>query len=174
MDDPGSFELVKSKWEIDLKKNKKNRHTFVLLGLKSDTVAFMKKSSSKKSPGEPSEDQNTSAAENLKLKFKKRSVSINSNSSTSKLDFQKSSIADHFDTDEDYSTLKSISCYKKFAKAIGAHSFVSASNNFDEKSFEKIIAYDRFIRNICKISKKATSSSLEAKNEMSSSSSQLG
>jgi GTPase SAR1 family protein len=38
MNDLHSFHLIKSKWEIEFKKNKARTHSFVLLGLKSDTT----------------------------------------------------------------------------------------------------------------------------------------
>ena len=155
MDDPGSFELIKSKWEIDLKKNKKNRHTFVLLGLKSDTVCSKKdKKNYDIHNGEKIGDC-VGVDEELKLKQKKRSYSINSISSTSKLHAQKSPMSNSCDLDEEFTSLKPVRYYKKFAKTIGANSFVRVSNNQDEKSFEKIVSYDKFIQNICKLNKKS-------------------
>jgi len=156
MDDPGSFELIKSKWEIDLKKNKKNRHTFVLLGLKSDTVCTKKgKSNYDINKGEQSIDSGEGGDESTKLKQKKRSYSINSISSTSKLHSQKSPASSSYEMDEEFTSIKPVRYYKKFAKTIGANSFVKVSNNQDEKSFEKIVSYDKFIQNVCKLNKKS-------------------
>lgn len=142
MDDPSSFDLIKSKWEIDLKKNKKMRHSFVLLGLKADMVRSTK--DKKKSPKS------------------NRSLSIGSKS--------------NFDTDQNLdinkfsskttTSSRPISYYKKFAKLIGAQSFIKVSNT-DENSFEKIVAYDRFIQNICKVAKENKSSSLECSSSQS-------
>ena len=167
MDDPGSFELIKSKWEIDLKKNKKNRHTFVLLGLKSDTVCSKRdKKHYEIHNGEKIIDSAGDEEQALKLKQKKRSYSINSISSTSKLHAQKSPMSNSCDLDEEFTSLKPIRYYKKFAKTIGANSFVKVSNNRDEKSFEKIVSYDKFIQNVCKTNKKSFD---EYKNNNSSS-----
>lgn len=38
LDDAHSLELIKSKWEIDLKKNRAQQHSFLLVGFKSDLV----------------------------------------------------------------------------------------------------------------------------------------
>ena len=153
MDDPGSFELIKSKWEVDLKKNKKNKHSFVLLGLKSDKIC-----SKKGKKNENNTEENHTSSESLRMKYKKRSYSIESNSSTSKLHSQTRPIADSFVTEEETTSLKPNSYYKKFAKTIGANSFVKVSNNQDEKSFEKLVSYDKFIQSICKPNKKSLES----------------
>jgi len=38
LDDSHSLELIKSKWEIDLKRNRTQQHSFILIGFKSDLV----------------------------------------------------------------------------------------------------------------------------------------
>jgi hypothetical protein len=38
--DPVSFQLIKSKWEIDFKKNKNQKHSFVVLSLNEKSVTF--------------------------------------------------------------------------------------------------------------------------------------
>lgn len=52
MDDPHSFEIIKSKWEVDLKKNRSQQHSFILIGFKSDLVLTSKNATDNEMVGE--------------------------------------------------------------------------------------------------------------------------
>ncbi|CAF1081985.1 unnamed protein product [Brachionus calyciflorus] len=139
MDDPNSFELIKSKWEIDLKRNKNKQNSFILLGLKSDL-------SNKTYDGEELKSRkNVSIARNS---FKKRSCSVNSTSSTSKL--AKRNKTEILENDSDQKN--SLSSYKKFSKLIGSMDFVQYSSFNDNLNYAKsknpLNSYEMLIRNI--------------------------
>ena len=140
MDDPISFELIKSKYEIDLKKNQSHRHNFILLGLKSDP-----KSS------------------NINSTYKTRSCSINSNSSTSKLQSNKK----RTNSETDLNPEIPVGLYKKFAKQLGSTGNFLQSTNYDDqlnlynnqidvqpdeviKTKETLDSYDSFIKLVYK------------------------
>lgn len=141
LDDPSSFELVKLKWEIDLKRNKMKNHSYVLLGLKSDT----------QSPKTGHKQDNITALKN-------RSCSVNSNSSTSKLQVKASKNDKRVCVNEDveFNNQFSTSEYKKFAKSIGSINFIQYSSETDgnqvvsssKKSKDSLNSYEKLLKNI--------------------------
>lgn len=115
MDDSNSFELVRSKWEIDLKKNSSNQYEFILLGLKSDTVETA--SNKKDKSSEVTVKKSATIKKSSTFAYKKRSCSINSNSSTSRLQLKKRHSTSET---EMISHLRlSSKIFKNFAKQIG-------------------------------------------------------
>jgi GTPase SAR1 family protein len=153
MSDPISFEIVKCKWAVDLKKNKKQKHAFVLLGLKTKTnVAKLADTGALfgDSPAEIKQSRLRATIKKLSPKSRqrspldktKRSLSANSLSSTSKIhkptngnnvnfyDDDDDQFSNDFFTQDDAAVTSaykrlSISHYKKFAKLIS-----SSSQNF--------------------------------------------
>ena len=174
MDDSHSFELIKSKWEIDMKKNKKSKHLFILLGLKSDTVANYKANGCSINDANDDEsmhvlDKIDNRTKQIKIKkYKKRSSSITSNSSTSKLNKRNRN-----NSETDNANIP-IAQFKKFAKTIGSNYFLQYSNrsaetgsvDTDNKSPEKVSFYDKFIRNILKSNKKSEKANLNDSTEL--------
>lgn len=202
MDDLTSFELVKSKFEIEFKKKKKKKHSFILLGLKSDTLIPTATIKASLSINNPQEITNTSivsssttensvsssttdSAKKARVAFtKERSCSVNSNSSTSRLDNyssakskkQKFKKRNHLESESDMSVapiMPPASYYKKFAKSIGSSSFIQFSSIIDDinvclssngsVSFSKknsvnskINAYDKLIKMIFKSNNQST------------------
>ena len=118
INNPVSFELVKSKWELDLKKNKNNKHALVLLGLKpssSPRVVAQEPSSVFmdnfiRSPAEIKPNRLRATIKKLSPKSRrslrrvktKRSLSTNSLSSTSKIHDTKQHANKPSSEDEDY------------------------------------------------------------------------
>lgn len=138
MDDLNSFELIKSKWEVDFKRNKHKQKHFVLLGLKSDTV------NSKQTNENQNDKKNAVMARNS---FKKRSCSVNSTSSTSKLSKNKAEI---LGTDRDQ-TKNDVNTYKKFAKLIGSDLIqysIFSDYSPQKKSKNPLTAYEMLVKSI--------------------------
>lgn len=161
MDDSQSFELVKSKWETELKRNSK--YNFILLGLKSDVAENIK----------TEDKENEEVLENLsidsvltdttseqKKKFFglkksntfahriKRSCSINSNSSTSKFELRKQLSSSDNELNAQMFTIK---VYRNFAKQIGGAHFIESTNVEKKTVAYKINKYTLFTQNICSI-----------------------
>lgn len=146
MDDVNSFELVKSKWEIDLKKNKSNAHSFLLVGFKSDLTTPPAKSGKK---------QQTSSNNTTHGQTKIRSSSVNSNSSTSKLQMKfKKRERLHSSTYESTSVAQhksNVKMYKHFARQIGSTCFLQISNVCEPVgNKKKINTYEKFILAVAK------------------------
>lgn len=141
MDDLHSFELIKSKWEIDFKRNKLKDKNFCLLSLKSDTI-------SSKPPNEnENQNQKTMMARNS---FKKRSCSVNSTSSTSKLSKNKAGM---LHSDHDQPNID-VTAYKKFAKLISTNLInysIFSDILVEKKSKNPLTAYEILVKNILSI-----------------------
>lgn len=138
MDDVHSFELIKSKWEIDFKRNKRKDKIFCLLGLKSDTI------STKPQNENENQDKKTKIARNS---FKKRSCSVNSTSSTSKLSKNKTGMLHN---DHDHPNID-VTAYKKLAKLISSNliQYSIFPDNLEAKnSKSRLTAYEILIKNI--------------------------
>jgi hypothetical protein len=143
MDDAGSFQLIKSKWEIDLKRNKSREHAFLLVGL------------NKTINGGQKDAQTTAAAAstNKSKKTKKvRTSSTTSNSSTSKLQ-KKFKHRERLHSELDAVTHKQqLKQYKAFAKQIDALSFIQIATESGGGSnpANKINSYERILSNLTK------------------------
>jgi GTPase SAR1 family protein len=150
--DPVSFELIKCKWAVDLKKNKQMKHAFVLLGLKNETsktdnsVAF----TNSLDVAEIKHGKLRATIKKLSPKSRrtldktKRSLSASSLSSTSRINNRSNfneddgndglSSSDLFTQDDSALTSTyrrlSVNHYKKFAKLISSSSenFIQYSN----------------------------------------------
>lgn len=138
LDDPSSFELIKSKWEIDLKRNKSERHAFILLGMKSDLVTTAKSS---KNETDKKLVETVKPEKVKKSKQKKRSSSVNSVSSTSRLKKRERVISE---LDSAAHKLPLSKC-KKFAKQIGSINLILVSS-----PNTNLNAYEKFLNNISK------------------------
>lgn len=85
LDDVNSFHLIRSKWDIYLKKMTKNSSKkFILIGLKSDLVNDASNSKDGETDSKKKKKDKMDAA-SIKVMYKKRSCSVNSVSSTSRL-----------------------------------------------------------------------------------------
>lgn len=130
MDDSNSFELVRSKWETDLKKNSK--YEYILVGLKSDSSSD-KQNARKSELGQSIEDivkdgitlvpefdnkKDSKIKKSNTFAYKKRSCSINSNSSTSRLQLKRSN--SFSESEAPSSQVFSKKDFKLFAKQIEA------------------------------------------------------
>ena len=140
MNDSQSFELVKAKWETELKKNLSKKYDFILLGLKSDATEHIGSTEetelsannvSEELELDATESSTTSVPQKIMSGLKKsntfahhrrkRSCSINSNSSTSKFEM-KTQLSAASESDLNAQMLSS-KVYKNFAKQIGAGNF---------------------------------------------------
>ncbi len=156
MDDPNSFELIRSKWETELRKNIK--FNYILVGLKSD-IASQKINGNKDEASKTellssllagTKKKTSNIKKSNTFVYKKRSCSINSNSSTSKLQMRKRHSFSETEalTDKDILSKK---IYKTFAKQIGADYFIE-STCLETVGIEKSIdTYTMFAQNICSI-----------------------
>jgi len=149
MDDPNSFELIRLKWDTDLKKNIKFK--YILLGLKSDIAYQGTEMPSKITSMLASSKIKTS---NLKksstFAYKKRSCSINSDSSSSKLQFRKRHSFSETEAPSEKNILPK-KIYKSFAKQISAENFIKSTCLETTPTEQSIETYTIFAQNICSI-----------------------
>ena len=142
LDDINSFHLIRSKWDIYLKKMTKaknsNAKKFILIGLKSDLVSGKHDGEDKKKKRSKNGVSSKKDAA-IKVVYKKRSCSVNSVSSTSRLQSSSSKKKRIISESESPSTaaISNNSC-KKFAKLIRAK-FIKLSNM--ETSNEHIASF---------------------------------
>ena len=164
LNDPNSFELVKSKWQVDLKKNKQNKHSFILLGLKPS------ENNNPKLKRTLSENSLLRLASKKEKKINKKKYQLNKASSDCEEDDFENEFCNHEDDHHSFgigSQAKSLSLdhYKKFAKLISSSSqnfiqidSVSKTTEPVESSYFAldINAYDRFLQSLLKASENST------------------